>query len=193
MPPGESGAVLDVTAAPGRLSKRGLALIVLGVVLVLDVLTKLWVVQRFGLYEQVPILGDWVRLTYTHNPGAAFGIHVGEHSRIFFLVLSIVALGVLAFIYRSTPASDRLRVVALSLVAGGALGNILDRIRYERGVVDFLDVGIGPHRWPVFNVADMAVSTGAILLLVSFYTEERRAEAEAEEAGTGARAPEGGR
>ena len=62
----------------------------------------------------------------------------------------------------------------LALVAGGAVGNIVDRIRFERGVVDFLDVGIGAFRWPVFNVADAAVSVGAVLLLVSFYLEERR-------------------
>lgn len=174
MPPGESGAVLDVTARREGVSRKGLmALSVIGAVLVLDFLTKLWVVQTFSLHQSVPVLGDWVRLTYTHNPGAAFGIHVGEHSRLFFLALSLVALGVLAFLYRSTPASDRLRLVALSLVAGGAVGNIVDRIRFERGVVDFLDVGIGSYRWPVFNVADMAVSTGAVLLLVSFYAEER--------------------
>lgn len=173
MLPGEAGAALEVTAAERIPSKGALAVGIVGVVLVLDILTKLWVVQSFALYESVPVLGDWVRLTYTHNRGAAFGIHVGEHSRVFFLLLSLVALVVLGLIYRATPARDRLRIAALALVAGGALGNILDRIRFERGVVDFLDLGIGVHRWPVFNVADMAVSTGAILLLLSFYSEER--------------------
>lgn len=196
MRPGESGAILDVTAAGRGLSKRALAGTIVGVVLVLDILTKLWVVQSFALYESVPVLGDWVRLTYTHNPGAAFGIHVGEHSRVFFLTLSLVALGVLVLLYRGTSAFDRLRIVALSLVAGGAIGNIVDRIRYERGVVDFLDVGIGTHRWPVFNVADMAVSTGAVLLLVAFYTEEDEEDGEAGETDGGSpdpATPEGGR
>lgn len=171
MPPGESEALPGVTAVGAGPTKGALALAVVGAVFVFDILTKLWVVQNFSLYESVPVLGDWVRLTYTHNRGAAFGIHVGEHSRFFFLGLSLVALVVLALIYRATPATDRLRIAALSLVAGGALGNIADRIRFERGVVDFLDMGIGAYRWPVFNVADMAVSTGAILLLVSFYME----------------------
>lgn len=174
MPPGESRAIADAGTVRESSTKAALALGIVGTVLLLDVLTKLWIVRNFSLYESVQILGDWVRLTYTHNMGAAFGIHVGEHSRVFFLLLSLVALAVLALIYRATPPTDRLRIVALSLVAGGALGNILDRLRYERGVVDFLDVGIGPHRWPVFNVADMAVSTGAILLLISFYAEGRR-------------------
>jgi signal peptidase II len=100
-------------------------------------------------------------------------------------VLSIVALGVLAAIYRSTPATDRLRLLAVALVGSGAIGNIVDRVRYERGVVDFLDVGIGSHRWWVFNVADSAVTVGAILLLVSFLMEESRERSSAR------RAPEG--
>ncbi len=179
MPPGESpalaatGAEVSPAVDRARPGKVALAAIVIAIVLGLDIVTKAWAVRSLTLYEPVPVLGDVVRLTYTHNPGAAFGIHVGEHSRVFFLTLSLVALVVLGLIYRSTPAWDRLRLFALALVAGGALGNILDRIRYEAGVVDFLDVGIGATRWPVFNVADMAVSTGAVLLLISFWLEGR--------------------
>ena len=180
MPPGENGADRLRQGEGGRLSKSLLAFLILGVVLVLDVITKQWAVSTLPIYRPIPVLGDWIRFTYTHNPGAAFGINVGEHSRIFFLALSLVALVVLAFIYRATPRDDRLRLSALALVAGGAVGNILDRIRYEAGVVDFLDVGVGAYRWPVFNVADMAVSSGAILLLVSFYLEGRE-EARREE------------
>lgn len=178
MRPGEAGNLEGVTGIGESPSKQAVALTVVAVVFVLDLLTKLWIVQNFSLYESVPVLGDWVRLTYTHNRGAAFGIHVGDHSRTFFLVLSLVALIVLWVLYRATPATDRQRVAAVALVAGGALGNILDRIRYERGVVDFIDVGIGAHRWPVFNVADTAVSIGAILLLLSFYAEGRLRAAE---------------
>lgn len=156
------------------ISKPALALLVLLVVVTLDLATKWWVVNNMGYHETISVIGDVVRLTYTHNPGAAFGINIGEHSRIFFLVLSIVALGVLAAIYRSTPATDRLRLVAVALVGSGAVGNIIDRLRYERGVVDFVDIGIGSHRWWVFNVADSAVTVGAILLLVSFLLEEAR-------------------
>ena len=66
-----------------------------------------------------------------------------------------------------------LRLAALALVCGGAIGNILDRLRYEAGVVDFIDIGIGSHRFWIFNVADSAVSIGAVLLLISFYLEEK--------------------
>ena len=85
-----------------------------------------------------------------------------------------VLLWVLAAIFLSTPSTDRLRLVAVSLVGAGAIGNIIDRLRFKAGVVDFLDIGIGAHRWWVFNIADSAVTVGAILLLVSFLLEERR-------------------
>ena len=151
-----------------------LTLTPIAVVLTLDVVTKAWVMNTFQLYEQASVIGDFFRFTYTHNPGAAFGINIGEHSRIFFLILSLVALGVLGAIYRGTPSSDRLRVLAISLVAAGALGNIWDRIRLEQGVVDFLDFGIGAHRFPVFNIADSSVTVGAVLLLISFWLEGRQ-------------------
>lgn len=167
----ETASGVAVSREP--VNKPALLLAVGGSVLALDLLTKAWIVSNIALYQSVPVLGDFFRITYTHNPGAAFGLHVGEHSRIFFLVLALVALGVLVWLYRVTPASDRLRLFAVALVTGGAVGNIVDRIRYERGVVDFLDVGIGAYRWPVFNLADSAVTTGAVLLLVSFYLEER--------------------
>ncbi|MFQ5679682.1 MAG: signal peptidase II [Gemmatimonadota bacterium] len=183
MAPAESGALLEVGSVRESPSKAALALTLLSVVVLFDLITKAWIVRSFSLYESVQVLGDWVRITYTHNRGAAFGIHVGEHSRIFFLGLSAVALVVLGLIYRSTSPADRIRIGALALVAGGALGNIVDRLRYDRGVVDFLDVGVGVHRWPVFNVADMAVSTGAILLLLSFYFEGRREAAGADSTG----------
>ena len=72
------------------------------------------------------------------------------------------------------PAGDRFRQLALGLVAGGAAGNLIDRIRSGRGVVDFLDVGIGALRWPTFNVADIAVSCGAIALAISLWREDAR-------------------
>jgi len=169
----ESGALVDASVTAGVVNKPLLLGTVLGAIVVLDYVTKSWAMSSLAFGQSVPVLGDFLRLTYTHNPGAAFGIHVGEHSRAFFLVLSLFALVVLALVYRSTSARDWPRLLAVSLVAGGAVGNILDRLRFDAGVVDFLDVGIGRHRWPIFNVADMAVSTGAVLLLISFYLEDR--------------------
>ena len=102
-------------------SKVAITAIAVTLVLALDIVTKQWIVNTMPLYSQKSVWGNFFRLTYTHNRGAAFGIDIGEHSRIFFLVLSGIALCVLFVIYRSTPAWDRLRVLALSLVAGGAV------------------------------------------------------------------------
>lgn len=159
---------------PASHGKWGLLAGVAGIVVALDILTKQWIVSTLVLYETRSVFGDWFRFTYTHNPGAAFGLNIGEHSRLFFLGLSLVALVVLVLMYRSTPRSDLLRLVAVALVCGGAIGNIIDRIRYEAGVVDFIDVGIGTSRFWIFNIADSAVSVGAALLLLSFYLEEKR-------------------
>jgi len=156
--------------------KLRLLLVVPGIVLLLDRITK-WIVQsRFTLYEQVDVLGSVIRLTYIHNPGAAFGLYLGPWSRQIFLVLSALAIAVLAALYWFTPAAERARLLAIALICGGALGNFIDRLRSARGVVDFVDVGFGTLRWPVFNVADMAVTTGAIVLALSLWREDRRLE-----------------
>lgn len=149
---------------------------IVGLVLLLDVATKFMVQQTLRLYQQVEVVGDYLRLTYIHNPGAAFGIELGTYSRPIFLLLSMVALGALAAMYWVTPRSDRVRLAAIALICGGAIGNLIDRIRSAAGVVDFLDVGIGDLRWPVFNIADIAVTTGAIFLALSLWQEEHHTQ-----------------
>lgn len=167
----------DVQAAGGdswsAANKLALFVGVVAGVVVLDLTTKLAIQNSFHLYEQVNIVGEYLRFTFIYNPGAAFGIHLGEHSRLIFLVLSVVALVALAGMYWVTPAADRARLGAIALVCGGAIGNLVDRIRSARGVVDFLDVGVGDLRWPVFNIADIAVTTGAIFLALSLWREDQ--------------------
>lgn len=150
-----------------------LFLAVLGGVLLVDVATKLAVERTMGVYDQIDIIGEYVRLTFIHNPGAAFGIKVGESSRQIFMGLSVIALTALLAMYWFTPASDRVRLAAIALICGGAIGNLIDRVRSHRGVIDFLDVGVGDTRWPVFNVADIAVTAGAIILALSLWKEEQ--------------------
>lgn len=154
-------------------------------VVLLDMLSKFLVQQHMRLYQQIDVIGDYFRLTYIHNPGAAFGIHLGEHSRSIFLILSLVALVALAAMYWSTPARDKVRLAAISLICAGAVGNLVDRVRSEQGVVDFLDVGIGDLRWPVFNVADIAVTTGAIFLALSLWQEDQYPEEDRRTGGGG--------
>ena len=140
-----------------------------------DVVTKALAVRLLSP-SRMPheVVGEWLRFTLVYNPGAAFGLHVGEHSRWVFMALTIGALLILGRLYIATADGDRTRVTSLALVCGGAIGNLLDRIRSPLGVVDFLDVGVGHARWPTFNVADMAVSAGAFLLAVVLWSEEQQ-------------------
>jgi signal peptidase II len=169
---GQGDRVLPI--AQGR--KLGLFAGIMAFVVALDVVTKLVIKNTFDLFHTVDVIGGYVRLTYIHNPGAAFGIDLGPYSRVIFLVLSLIALVALVAMYWFTPAADKVRLTAIALICGGAVGNLLDRIRSAAGVVDFIDVGIGDVRWPVFNVADIAVTTGAIILALSLWKEERRVE-----------------
>jgi signal peptidase II len=131
----------------------------------LDVFSKWWA-ENGLLPQRLPhsVSGEWLRLTLVYNPGAAFGLHVGSASRWVFMGLTIIALGILGRLYLSTREGDLARAASLALVCGGALGNLIDRVRSDQGVVDFIDIGVGATRWPTFNVADVAVSVGAVLL-----------------------------
>jgi signal peptidase II len=141
---------------------------------VVDVVTKA-IAERSLAPRGIPheVLGNTVRFTLVYNPGAAFGLNLGPQSRWIFAALTLVALFILARLYRATAPGDRWRTAALGLVCAGAVGNLLDRIRSMFGVVDFIDIGIGDSRWPTFNVADMAVSVGAILLAWVLWQEDR--------------------
>jgi signal peptidase II len=151
------------------------ALVVVG----LDVMTKLIAEAMLLLTPGIPVIGDWFQLRLVYNRGAAFGLHVGPYSRWVFFGVAIVAVLVLNRMSVQTSLGDRFRQLALGLVAGGAAGNLIDRIRSGRGVVDFLDVGVGSLRWPTFNVADIAVSCGGIALAIALWREDhRRAHAE---------------
>ena len=143
------------------------------VVVVIDAFTKMLAVDRLTpAYVPHPVWGEWMRLTLVYNPGAAFGLHLGAYSRWIFMALTVVALVVMWRLYRQSPPDAAWRTWALALVTGGALGNLVDRVRSARGVVDFLDVGVGAWRWPTFNVADIAVSTGAVILAIVLWNEE---------------------
>lgn len=152
--------------------RRWFAGIILAVI-VLDRVTKLIAEARLPRYLGVPVLGDVLNLQLVYNRGAAFGIHVGDYSRWVFMALTVVALVVLASMARHTKTGDGLRFYAIAAVMAGAAGNLIDRVRSSRGVVDFLDVTIGPLHWPTFNVADMAISCGAVALALALWSEGR--------------------
>ncbi|MEO5588710.1 MAG: signal peptidase II [Gemmatimonadaceae bacterium] len=150
---------------------------VLVTIVVADIVTKALAVNAL-VPQRIPheVLGETLRFTLVYNPGAAFGLHLGDYSRWIFMVLTIGALVILGKLYRTTRDGDLLRTLAVGLVCAGAVGNLIDRVRSPLGVVDFIDVGIGASRWPTFNVADMAVSVGAFLLAWVLWGEDNEAE-----------------
>lgn len=135
--------------------------------LLTDCGTKQIAVQELGV-EHLPhsVIGEAVRFTLVYNRGAAFSLHVGDYSRVVFSVVAMVMIAVLWRLYREADAHDRWMGASLGMIVGGAMGNLADRLRSPRGVVDFIDVGLGDNRFWVFNVADAGVSVGAVILLI---------------------------
>ena len=112
------------------------------------------------------VLGDVVRFTLAYNTGAAMSLSLGEHSRVLLVVVSTLALAGLGMWYRRLHPEAISTGMALALIAAGAAGNLWDRLRTHRGVVDFIDVGLGEWRFYIFNVSDVAITIGAIWLAV---------------------------
>src|SRR5688572_30868779 len=153
-----------------------------GIIIALDVVTKALAVKMLQP-EHVPhrIIGDVVRFTLAYNPGAAFSMSVGPYSRYIFGAFALIALVVLWKLYRESRDIERMKVLGLGLAWGGAAGNLIDRLRSPLGVVDFIDIGVSGWRFWTFNIADSAVTVGAIVLAWSLSREERE-EREAREA-----------
>jgi signal peptidase II len=163
---------MDRSSSPRRIAFMlfGVAAVVVGI----DQLTKALVVSNLGEGESRHVIGGVLSWTLQRNPGSAFGLF--RHFPVVFTVLA--ALIALAIVVRGPRARDRLTAVALGLVLGGAVGNLVDRIARPPGVfrgrvIDFIDF----HWWPVFNLADSAVVIGAALLLIASYRSERREKA----------------
>ncbi len=154
-------------------------LLLMALVVIVDQLTKQQVTNSFVLFESREVLPDFFNLTYLCNTGAAFGLLAGDHGwwrRTFFVLVAVAALGFISAAFRHFRHKEPIFVYSLGLIGGGALGNLIDRLRFGY-VIDFLDFYIGGHHWPAFNVADSAICVGVgMFLLGSFLyreTEER--------------------
>lgn len=119
------------------------------------------------------VFGDWLRFTLGYNTGIAFGIPFGVGARPMLIAFTIIAIAGIIWIYRTTDARHRSQIVALGLILGGAIGNLLDRFRGSAGVVDFIDVGIGASRFWTFNIADSAITVGAVTLIIASFFESK--------------------
>lgn len=141
-------------------------------VLILDQITKYAVMAHLSPYEVIETVPGFFNLVYYRNPGAAFGIlnKAGALGKYILLAISAGALFFIASLVRSSK--DSLYTLGLSLIAGGAAGNLIDRAR-EGSVVDFLDFYIGSLHWPAFNVADSAITVGVVCALLSFFTSAK--------------------
>ena len=146
-------------------------------VLMLDQITKQLVESNFLVFEVMPLLPS-VNLTLVYNEGAAFSFlsNQGGWQRWFFILIGLTVSLVLVIWINRLAVTQRLSAIALSLVVGGAVGNILDRLLLGH-VVDFIDVYYREWHWPAFNVADSAISVGVVLMLIDVVREECRRDA----------------
>jgi signal peptidase II len=139
-----------------------------GAVVALDIWTKRLATEHLAGRAPVEVLGEFVRLTYTRNSGVAFGLGAGIPFPYY--LFSMAAVAVILYLFARQRAGGTLRQVALSLVLGGAIGNLIDRLATGE-VVDFIEIGYGRWHWPVFNVADSAVTIGVTLFALSWPRE----------------------
>jgi len=155
---------------------RGPYVRIMAAVVVLDQATKLLVDRLMALHESHQVLDGFLRLTYVRNRGAAFGILSDAelpYQSALFSALSLAALTAIALYAWRLPAQSRLPKMALAMIMGGAVGNLIDRMRLGY-VIDFVDAYLGPHHWPAFNVADSAISIGVALLIVDMLWHPHR-------------------
>lgn len=129
-----------------------------------DCATKRWAESHLAEHVPEPVVGEVVRWTLAYNRAGAMGMTFGDISRPLLILATLVALFVLARLYRDAQPRDMSLAGAIALVMGGAVGNLIDRLRWNGGVVDFIDIGVGASRFWIFNVADMGVSLGAAML-----------------------------
>lgn len=149
--------------------------VLVALIVTADQLSKMWVMAVFSLYESKVVIPGFFNLTYITNPGAAFGFLAGAHGewrQLFFVGVALVAVTVLVCSYRHFKGQGMVFALAIGLIMGGALGNLIDRLRFG-AVVDFLDFYFNNHHWPAFNVADSAITVGVALFLLGSLLQHR--------------------
>ena len=137
-------------------------ILIVGLVVAADQVSKMIVVDTMPLYGRIPVIPGFFDITHIYNPGGAFGFlagHSPQLRQVLFVAAALLAIGLIFYFYAHTPDSHRFLSLALCLILGGAVGNLIDRFRFGK-VVDFLDVYVKDLHWPAFNVADSAITRG---------------------------------
>ena len=141
--------------------------VIAGLVILTDQITKWMVLAHLPLFKSIPVIPDFFNLTHIQNPGGAFGFLADQSyavRRMMFVVVSLFATGLIFWFYYRTPPSHPFLAAGFALIFGGAIGNLIDRLRFGK-VVDFLDVYVRGWHWPAFNVADSAISVGIAIFI----------------------------
>jgi len=149
---------------------------ILALIFVADQLTKFWVVNTFALYDSQVVIPGFFNLVYVTNKGAAFSIFASVESPLrhyFFVTINIIAFFGLSIAAYKMRRDHVFYTVSFALIAAGALGNVVDRIRHG-AVIDFLDFYFGSYHWPAFNVADSAICVGVALLFIINFRDSKR-------------------
>ena len=144
-----------------------ICLLIVVSVIILDQGTKAYITSTMQLYNSRVVIENYLHLTYIMNAGAAFGFLAKappSFRSLFFAFAAFAAIGLILYYLAKSRDEEPLLVLGLSLILGGALGNLVDRLRFG-AVVDFIDVFWKTYHWPAFNVADTAISLGALLMV----------------------------
>ena len=145
-------------------------------VLILDQWTKLLVLEKLPLYRRVEVIPGFFNLTHVRNTGGAFGIFGGEKGGLgsfLFVAISCVAILSILFFFKRLGNEERTLRFPLALVLGGAVGNLIDRLRFGE-VIDFLDFSVASYHWPAFNIADSAICLGIALMAFDLLVLDHR-------------------
>lgn len=140
------------------------------IVLAIDQLTKFLVATQMSLGESIPVIGEYLKITSHRNNGAAWGMFEGR--MLFFYIITVAVLVFLIYFYKTEAKNNLLMQVGITLLMAGALGNFIDRLLFQE-VVDFVDVLIINYDFPIFNVADSALTVGVIILLIEVFITGR--------------------
>ena len=151
-------------------------------VVLLDQATKAWIISTMRIHESFAVIGGFFNIVHVRNPGAAFGFLASApplFRYLFFIAVTVAAIVLILHYLHASRIEEPSLISALALILAGAVGNLVDRIRFGE-VVDFLDIFIGSHHWPAFNVADSAITVGSVILMAVLIQKRKEVKHSAE-------------